>query len=101
MIKMSQERIDELLDIEARMNALEVGGVHKWEWYSESLEPYFKEKEQLEKIRESFDEIMEILSASAYEVSERGAGVAFAEEAKKEAFDELSKLVKEYDKETP
>ena len=42
------KKYNELLDAQKKLIALENGGVDNWEWYSESLKDYFKEKEQLE-----------------------------------------------------
>lgn len=41
-MKISQERFEELIDKERKLDALEAGGVDNWEWYGESLKEYFK-----------------------------------------------------------
>lgn len=38
-----ESRLKELLEIEARLAALEYGGVDNWEWYGESLSHYLDE----------------------------------------------------------
>lgn len=38
-----ESRLKELLEIEARLAALEYGGVDNWEWYGESLSQYLDE----------------------------------------------------------
>ncbi len=43
-MEISKERLEELEDKEAKLDALEVGGVDNWEWYGESLEEYNKNK---------------------------------------------------------
>jgi hypothetical protein len=40
---MNSKRIQELLNAERKLNALEAGGVDNWEWYDESLESIRKE----------------------------------------------------------
>jgi hypothetical protein len=40
---MSSKRIQELLNAERKLNALEAGGVDNWEWYDESLKTIRKE----------------------------------------------------------
>ena len=44
MTEISDERLAELEDKEARLDALDAGGVDNWEWYGDSLEEYFKNK---------------------------------------------------------
>lgn len=39
-----------LLEIKARMNALDIGGVHHWDWYGESLQGHDFEKEALQEL---------------------------------------------------
>ena len=38
-----ESRLKELLESEARLAALEYGGVDNWEWYGESLSQYLDE----------------------------------------------------------
>lgn len=38
-----EKRLRELLETEARLAALEQGGVDNWEWYSDSLNDYLKD----------------------------------------------------------
>jgi hypothetical protein len=49
MITISAERYRELLIAEAKLGALENGGVDNWEWFYESLEEhgYFTYKEEI------------------------------------------------------
>jgi hypothetical protein len=94
-MEISKQRLAELTDAESKLRALENGGVDNWEWYDSSMEEYNKEKEQEEKIEDLFDNIQEVLCSSAYEPSERGAGVAFDDEA----IDEAKELLKTYLKE--
>jgi hypothetical protein len=36
-VQIEQSRLNELLDKEAQLDALEAGGVDNWEWYDEAL----------------------------------------------------------------
>lgn len=46
--EISIERYHSLLESEEQLIALEAGGVSTWEWYSESLEPYWVKKAEEE-----------------------------------------------------
>lgn len=37
----SESRLRDLLYAEAKLNALEAGGVDNWEWYGDSINDYF------------------------------------------------------------
>ena len=91
-MEISSKRLKELEDMEAKLDALEAGGVDNWEWYDSSMEDYNKEKEQEEKIEELFENIEQILCEGSYEPSERGAGIAFNEDA----IDEAKEMLKSY-----
>lgn len=85
-IEIDRKEYDRLLDRDRMLEALENGGVANWEWYSDSLEQYNKEKElQKEKemlkslLSDIFYDGMQDIFLSAYEPSEKGAGLAFDE----------------------
>lgn len=42
------ERYNKLVRAEKMLSALEAGGVDNWEWYSESLQEFFKEDDDEE-----------------------------------------------------
>jgi hypothetical protein len=42
-ITISKDKYEELIKDQAKLRALEAGGVDNWEWYGESLKDYFKE----------------------------------------------------------
>jgi hypothetical protein len=64
---MSSKRIQELLNAERELKALEEGGVHNWEWYGESLKSIRKE-DALEGVVDMYvQNILEL--AAAAEVS--------------------------------
>ena len=78
---LSDKRLKELERAEAKLSALEAGGVDNWEWYGESLKPYHEENELEENRTDLINELSEIFGECAYEPSERGAGIAFEDEA--------------------
>ena len=77
---MSEKRMKELLRAEAKLNALEAGGVDNWEWYGESLKAYHAENELEERLEALLDDLECVFGESAYEPSERGAGIAFTDD---------------------
>lgn len=80
-MSISAKRIKELERAEAKLQALESGGVDNWDFYDDALEGYYAENE-LEENRESLINDLEIVFGEcAYEPSERGGGVAFNDEA--------------------
>ena len=84
-MEISKKRLDELERSELKLNALELGGVDNWDNYYDALEPYRKEFELKEKREKLLDDILQALGSGAYEPSERGAGIAFSEEAEEAA----------------
>jgi hypothetical protein len=61
---MSSKRIQELLNAERKLNALEAGGVDNWEWYGEALEAIRKEDSLSDVVDMHVQNILE-LAASA------------------------------------
>jgi len=94
-VTITKERLKKLEDIEYKMQCLEQGGVDNWEFYGDSLEEYFKEKEQEEKVDSLLIDIQETLSCGAYEPSERGAGFAFDEGCIEDTKEILVKFIRE------
>ncbi len=80
MNTINKERLEDLLRTERKLEALEAGGVDNWEWYSESLKEFNKQEEEEERFLDLLSDIEQIFSESAYEPSERGAGVAFKDD---------------------
>lgn len=91
-MSVSEKRLKELERAEAKLNALEAGGVDNWEWYGESLKEYRVENELEEKREDLLDELEVIFGECAYEPSERGAGIAFTDDYRSEAMCLLAKL---------
>jgi hypothetical protein len=79
-ISITKQRLKELERAEAKMAALEAGGVDNWEWYGESLSEYRKENEREELTDDLIEELSSAFGECAYEPSERGAGIAFNDE---------------------
>lgn len=74
MPEITQERLKELYRAEAKLNALEAGGVDNWEWYDESLE-YFLKYESIERlVEETVEEFLVELHEHIEEPAGRGCG---------------------------
>lgn len=61
-VKISARRLKELERAQAKLNALEAGGVDNWEWYSESLKGFHQEERLEELFEEYVDSILEVCS---------------------------------------
>jgi hypothetical protein len=59
---MSSKRIQELLNAERKLNALEAGGVDNWEWYDKAIESIRKE-DKLEDVVDMY--VQDILELAA------------------------------------
>ena len=90
--RISKQRLRELERAEAKLMALEAGGVDNWEWYAESLKQYDATVAREGKLEECLNEICTILAPGVYEPSERGTGFAFSETVMEEALGYLKSL---------
>lgn len=89
---LSNARMEELLDKETILDALDAYGVDNWEGYSEALKEYRKAKE-IEKAKQDFiDELVETLSGYIEEPAGRGCGYWL----RSEGYDELYAFVNNY-----
>lgn len=79
MAKITDKRLKELERTEAKLNALEAGGVDNWDFYGESLKKYWAINELEEKREALLVELEQVFGESAYEPSEKGAGIAFTD----------------------
>ena len=79
-LKISARRLKELERTEAKLHALESGGVDNWIFYDEALKDYHRENEKDERFEKLINELAEAFGQCAYEPSERGAGIAFSED---------------------
>lgn len=61
-VKISEKRLKELERAASKLQALEVGGVDNWEWYSESLKEWRKEGELEDLIATYVDDILQVCS---------------------------------------
>lgn len=87
----SAKRLKELERSEAKLNALEAGGVDNWDAYADSLKDYWAENEREEKMDDLVTELSEAFGECAYEPSERGAGIAFNESVEQDVLQMLHK----------
>ena len=94
-MEISKSRLKELQLIEAKMIALEGAGVDNWEGYGIAMEKIEEKEKRDSKISEAVRKAMEIIQASAFEPSERGAGWASTEDAEQEASDLLIEALEE------
>ena len=78
--KISPRRLKELERMEAKLNALESGGVDNWDFYDDALKDYHINNEKDERIESLINELSEAFGQCAYEPSERGAGIAFSDD---------------------
>ena len=95
---MTDRRLRELERAEAKLRALENGGVDNWEWYDESLKEFNENEEIEEKVDNLLEEIQEKLLIGVFEPSERGAGFAATNEACEETRKVLIKFAEEMKK---
>ena len=77
MVKIAKKRLKTLEMAEAKLNALEAGGVENWEFYGESLKEYYLANNLEEKRELLFNSLEIAFGECAYEPSERGSGIAF------------------------
>lgn len=93
-MEISNKRIKELIDSEAKLHALEGGGVDNWEGYENSLEQYFKEHDFNEELEEGINGILEVLGEGVIEPAGTGCGYGFNERAPEQADALIRVLVK-------
>lgn len=76
-VKVSASKLKELQRDQAKLRALECGGVDNWEWYDEALKEYRETIEHEENLEDMAEEIMGILSEFVMEPAGRGAGYGY------------------------
>lgn len=84
-----KKRLKQLEKAEAKLNALENGGVDNWEWYDQAMTSYNDSVELEEKCDQLLEDIECCLLVGVYEPSERGAGFAASEDARQQTLDLL------------
>jgi len=88
-MNINEQRIKELERAEAKLHALEAGGVDNWDFYDESLAEWRGENEHDEKICSLTNDLETVFGECAYEPSEHGAGIAFNKEIASSVFEVL------------
>jgi len=91
MIEITESRLKELERSQAKLDALEAGGVNNWENYYDSLAEYNAENEREEYINYILQALEEAFTTGAYEPSERGAGFCASQQGREDAFEILTK----------
>lgn len=76
---LSNQRLKELLDKEAKLASLEQGGVDNWEFYDIALDKYRKHKELEELKKEFMQDLLETISGHIEEPAGRGCGYGLRE----------------------
>ncbi len=89
-MEVSTKRLKELERTEAKMAALDAGGVDNWEWYGDALKDWFNENEHEENINSLIKDLETTFGECAYEPSERGAGIAFRDDI----YDDVTEVLK-------
>lgn len=80
-VKITQERLDGLLYIEAKLNALEAGGVENWEGYSYTLEALHEAEARKKAITEVIGHALSDLCVEVEEPAGSGCGYGFMDGA--------------------
>lgn len=83
--KISYKRLKDLERAEAKLRALEAGGVGNWDGYDFALEYIRKDMEIEEKREALLDDLMAELGTGAYEPAGSGCGIGFADDATNKA----------------
>ena len=91
----TKERLKQLEKAEAKLNALENGGVDNWNFYGEAMREYNEREEREEKLDALMVDIEEAMLEGVFEPSERGAGFSATEDAIENTKDIILKFVNE------
>jgi len=92
------ERLKELERAEAKLLALEQGGVDNWEFYDVAMEDYNKTIRYEEDIENFLVELESALLNGAFEPSERGAGFCATDFARAEALEITKQFIEKIKK---
>lgn len=84
MIQITQKEYEELLDAQAKLTALESGGVDNWEWYSEAVKYYLAEKEKKEELAGLLSDLEDVLCDHIEEPAGRGCGYGLTDDGSAE-----------------
>ncbi|MBU2061727.1 MAG: hypothetical protein KKH44_07770 [Bacteroidetes bacterium] len=80
-VTIESTRLQELEDAEAKLSALECGGVDNWEWYDQAMEQYNKKLKKRENIQELYEYIESAIAEGIEEPAGHGAGFGVRPEA--------------------
>jgi len=92
-MKLSNDRVEELLDMEAKLEALESGGVANWDGYFIALIEYNKAAAAKKRIEIIFDAMLAIIVDGIEEPEGVGAGCGISPDARIEALNLLQNSV--------
>lgn len=81
MPEISAKRLAELEETQAKMDALEAGGVDNWENYGDALKDFWAERNRREIIETAIGEIIQALCEGVEEPAGRGCGYGVSDEA--------------------
>lgn len=76
-MKISEKEYAELKDAQAKLNALENGGVDNWDNYDDALDDYYRHKEIENEFDEAWSNALSHLSSCVDEPAGSGCGYGF------------------------
>lgn len=91
-VQIDKSELDKLRDAQAKLEALEAGGVDNWEWYDESLKAYHAKK----KLEEEISELVHDICVAACENGEEPAGRGCGFGIRMSGQIEIERLIKEF-----
>lgn len=99
-IQIEEVRLQQLEDAEAKLNALEAGGVDNWEGYDEALKSYTREVEERIQIEDLYYDIEREISEGLEEPAGHGSGLGIQAEASRSALiilkEGIKKIISKY-----
>ena len=91
-MELSRARLEELFDAEAKLQALEAGGVDNWNGIDSALERYWAAKQHQDNRTDLVVKIMEVLSEGIIEPAGSGCGYGFNEDVEVAALNVLTEM---------
>ena len=95
-IKIQRERLIELELAQAKLDALEAGGVENWDFYADAMQELNKSLERTNALHTCLEELEVCFLDGAYEPSERGAGFCSKDSSREEAERVLNQFVRKW-----
>jgi len=93
-MKIDPKRLKELERSEAKLNALEAGGVDNWEWYGDALAPLQKQEEIDDEISHSVEDILATVCEKVDEPAGHGCGYGVSDDCHDEIVVLITQLIK-------